>query len=54
MDSIRMTSFYQFIGKYLLIAVEYLVLQGHFTVKVDKNLIKWSKVFVAREWFLGN
>ena len=24
---------------YLFYAVEYLVLQGHFTVKVDKNLI---------------
>ena len=40
-----MTFLYLFIEKSLVIAVEYLVLQGHFTLKVDKNRIKCSKIF---------
>ena len=45
MNNIHMALLYLFIEKYLLIAVEYLVLQGHFTLKVVKNRIKCSKIF---------
>ena len=44
MDSIRIT-FYLFIEKKLLIAVEYFVLQGHFTLNGDKILEKAQKYF---------
>ena len=43
MNSIHMTFLYRFIKKYLLIEVEYLVLQGYFTLKLDKNRVKSSK-----------
>ena len=43
MDSIRMTFLYLFSEKQLLFAVEYLVFQEHFTVKVDKNILKCKK-----------
>ena len=46
MNSIHMTFLYLFNENYLLIAVEYLVLQVYYTLKLDKRRIKSSKMIL--------